>query len=64
MLLYASASLYRSAPAPSIANCCPDWPNAAGASVAEEYVWYGACTGDVVVTLTVTELSFRNAIHW
>src|ERR1700691_4821994 len=35
-----------------MANSCPDCPNAAGASVADEYVLYGAWTGGLVVSCT------------
>src|ERR1700761_1021383 len=37
-------------------NSVPDWPNAAGASVADEYVWYGAWTGGLGVTCSGTDM--------
>src|ERR1700760_828410 len=36
-------------------NCEPDWPNAAGASVADENVWYGDWTGGLGVTCSGTD---------
>jgi hypothetical protein len=36
-------------------NSWPDSANDAGASVAEEYVWYGGPTGGLVVTVSVSE---------
>jgi hypothetical protein len=37
-------------------NCCPDCPNTAGASVADEKVLYGACTGGLLVTVCATDM--------
>src|ERR1700730_3221117 len=37
-------------------NCWPASANAAGASVAEEYVWYRAPTGGLVVTVSLSEI--------
>ena len=36
-------------------NCWPDCPNAAGASVADEYVLYGAWTAGLAVTCSGTD---------